>query len=309
MPASTANVAKVRRFNRFYTRQIGLLRRGYLDGPFSLAEARVLYEIAHAKTAEASLIARALDLDPAYLSRMLASFEKQGLITREKSQADARRTRVKLTSTGRRAFAALDKRSEEQAESLLSQLSENDQVRLVSAMTSIESMLAQQETPKQTAPCKLRPPEAGDFGWIISRNALLYANEYGWGGPFEGLCAQIVADFLSNPDPKRGRAWIAEVDGNKVGSILLAAESRDVARIRLLFVEQAARGRGVGEQLLTASLNFAKEAGYKKVTLWTHRVLSSARKLYRRAGFSIVSREKHSKWGAPIVSETWDLHL
>ena len=307
MPAAAQRIAAVRRFNRFYTRQIGVLRKGYLDSPFSLGEGRVLYEIAQGESLTASDIARALDLDAGYLSRLLRSFEKRGLIERKTSEQDARQSHLALTARGRRIFAPLETRSQQQAGAMLGKLKPNEQVQLVASMDSIETLL-NGSTPMSGKPI-LRGPKPGDFGWIVTRHAELYRQEYGWTEPFEGLCAQIVADFVNKFDPKKERAWIAELNGENVGSIMLAKDTVDVARIRLLLVDPKARGHGLGERLTAESIRFARAAGYKKITLWTHSILTAARHIYRKAGFKLMRSEKHKSWGKPVVSEHWDLEL
>jgi DNA-binding MarR family transcriptional regulator/GNAT superfamily N-acetyltransferase len=300
-------IAAVRRFNRFYTRQIGVLRKGYLDSPFSLGEGRVLYEIAHGDRLTASDIVRALDLDAGYLSRLLRSFEKRGLIERKTSAKDARQSHLALTVRGRRIFTPLEKRSQHQAGAMLGKLKQNEQSQLVTAMNSIQSLLNGHAPP--IAKPILRGPKPGDYGWIASRHAELYRQEYGWTEPFEGLCAQIVADFVNKFDPKYERAWIAELNGENVGSIMLAKDTEEVARIRLLLVDPKARGLGLGARLTDESIRFARATGYKKVTLWTHSILTAARHVYKKAGFELLRSEPHESWGKPVVGEHWDLTL
>jgi DNA-binding MarR family transcriptional regulator/N-acetylglutamate synthase-like GNAT family acetyltransferase len=304
---SAPTVAAVRRFNRFYTRQIGVLRKDFLETPFSLGEGRVLCEIAHGERLTATNIARALDLDAGYLSRLLRNFEKRGLVERKVSDKDARQSYLALTPRGRRVFAPLEKRSQQQAGSMLGKLKNNEQSQLVSAMNSIQSLLNGHAAPAGKP--VLRGPKPGDYGWIVTRHAQLYRQEYGWTDPFEGLCAQIVADFINKFDAKKERAWIAELNGENVGSIMLAKDSDDVARIRLLLVDPKARGLGLGAKLTDECVRFARAAGYKKVKLWTHRNLSAARHIYAQAGFKLMRNEKHNSWGKPVVSEHWDLKL
>jgi DNA-binding MarR family transcriptional regulator/GNAT superfamily N-acetyltransferase len=305
-------IGAVRRFNRFYTRQIGVLRRNFLDSPYSLGEARVLYEIARGKGATtASDIGRALDLDAGYLSRVLRNFEKRGLIRRTASPHDARQSHLALTPRGRQAYAPLDRRSQRDVGAMLGRLSSEDQLRLIAAMDMIERLLG---APPDTAPApgrtySLRPPQPGDFGWIVKRHAELYAQEYGWVEPFEGVCAQIVADFANKDDPKRERCWIAEMDGENIGCVFLVADSATVARIRLLLVEPKARGLKLGAHLVDECIGFARGAGYKKITLWTHSVLTVARHIYQKAGFTLTSSEERVSFGKPVVSEYWDLEL
>ncbi len=302
-------IAAVRRFNRFYTLQIGLLRKSFLDSDFSLTEARVLYEIGQAERPTATDIARKLDIDAGYLSRMLRAFEKRGLVARVRSDTDARRSELALTARGRKAFAPLDARSEHEAGAMLANLTDADQKRLVSAMRGIEELLGAEPEDAPAPSYVLRQARPGDFGWMVARHAELYGQDYGWTEPFEGLCAQIVADFVNNYDAKRERCWIAEIDGENVGCVMLVKETKDVARLRLLLVKPRARGLGVGVRLVDECVRFARKCGYRKITLWTHSVLIAARKIYERAGFKLISTEKHNSWGKPVVGETWDLDL
>lgn len=304
-----ARIAAVRRFNRFYTRQLGLLRRSYLGSPFSLAEMRVLYEIAHGEQPNATGIARRLDVDAGYLSRLLRNFEDRGLVSRSKSKVDARQSHLELTPRGKRTFEPIDQRSQREVGAMLAKLSKVEQRNLLAAMRSIESVLAGEAEQNEKRNYALRSPKPGDFGWIIARHAALYAQEYGWKGPFEGLCAQIVADYVNKHDPRRERCWIAEVDGENAGSIMLVKDSEDVARVRMLLVEPTARGLGIGVRLVDECVGFARTAKYAKVTLWTHSVLTAARNIYERAGFKLVASQKHNSWGKEVVGETWDLAL
>jgi DNA-binding MarR family transcriptional regulator/GNAT superfamily N-acetyltransferase len=309
------HIAAVRRFNRFYTRQIGVLRKTYLDSPYSLGEARVLYEIARQGSPTASDVGRALDLDAGYLSRVLRKFEKSGLIERTASARDARQSHLALTTQGKRAYAPLEARSQRGTGEMLSRLAPTKQAQLIAAMTTIEALLGGETgaTPRDNKTvCRsytLREPRPGDFGWVVKRHAELYAQEYDWIEPFEGVCAQIVADFANNNDPKRERCWIAEMDGENVGCIFLAKETVTLARIRLLLVDPKARGLGLGAHLADECIRFARDAGYKKITLWTHSVLTAARHIYQKAGFKLMRSEKRVSWSQPVVSEHWDLEL
>ena len=310
--ASLDAVAAVRRFNRFYTRQIGVLRKTYLDSPYSLGEMRVLYELAHGDQLTASDIGRALDLDAGYLSRLLRNFEKRGLISRTTSAKDARQSHLALTARGRKLFAPMEQRSQQQAGAMLRTLDDAQQARIVAAMNAIETLLASAPAAKADAPARyvLRDPRPGDFGWIVSRHAELYAQEYGWAEPFEGLCAQIVADFVNNFDPKRERCWMAEIDGKNVGCVMLVKDEQpDVARLRLLLVDPKGRGLGLGTRLVDECVRFARAAGYKKITLWTHSVLTAARHVYENAGFTLTWSEPRHTWGQDVVAEFWDLEL
>ena len=299
-------IAAVRRFNRFYTRQIGVLRRNYLDSPYSLGEMRVLYEIAHGATT-ARDIGRVLDLDAGYLSRTLRNFEKRGFVSRKPSKADARASELTLTARGRKAFAPFEQRSQDQVAEMLAALEPEQRKRLTAAMEEIETLFGESKPAPKTY--TLRPPTFGDFGWMVSRHAQLYEQEYGWGEPFEGLCAGIVADFANKNDPKRERCWIAEMNGENVGCVMLVRDSDDVARIRLLLVDPKARGLGLGKRLVDECVQFARQAGYKQVTLWTHSVLAAARHTYEKAGFTLTSSEKRRSWGKDVVAEYWDLTL
>ncbi len=308
-------IATVRRFNRFYTRQIGVLRKTFLDSPYSLGEARVLYEIACADAPTASEIGRALDLDAGYLSRVLRNFEKRGLIRREASASDARQSHLTLTPRGRKDYAPLELRSQRDTAAMLGKLKPQDQLRLIAAMNTIQTLLggdAHKAAPQARAEERhtvLRAPRPGDFGWVVKRHAELYAQEYQWIEPFEGICAQIVADFANKNEPERERCWIAELDGEKVGCVFLIADSASVARIRLLLVDPKARGLGLGARLVAECISFARGAGYKKITLWTHSVLTAARHIYQKAGFALTRSEERVSWSQPVVSEHWDLDL
>jgi DNA-binding MarR family transcriptional regulator/N-acetylglutamate synthase-like GNAT family acetyltransferase len=303
-------IAAMRRFNRFYTRQIGVLRKTYLESPYSLGEARILYEVAQARTPTASDVGRALDLDAGYLSRVLRSLERNGLIERTVSARDARQSHLALSARGKRAFAPLERRSQRNTGAMLDKLAPTDRSRLISAMSTVERLLGggERETPAHRR-YVLRAPRPGDFGWIVKRHAELYALEYGWTEPFEGVCAQIVADFVNKFDKTRERCWIAEMDGENVGSIILAKETESVARVRLLLLDPKARGLGLGARLVDECITFARRTGYKKITLWTHRVLVAARHIYENAGFKLTRSERHRSWGKQVVGEHWDLAL
>lgn len=299
-------VASVRSFNRFYTKQIGLLRKGYLDSPFSLAEVRVLYEVAHRTSPIASQISKELDMDAGYLSRVLANFEKRGLISR-KPGSDARQSHLSLTARGRRAFTALEDKTQTHAGQMLAKLSDADRNRLLDAMRTIQRLLGGQTEPNRSY--VLRPHQPGDIGWVIHRHGALYAAEQGWDERFEALVAQIAAKFVRNFDPRRERCWIAEQEGAILGSIFLVKKSARVAQLRMLLVEPSARGLGLGKRLVDECVRFAREAGYKKITLWTQSDLLAARGIYAKAGFRLVKRQPIRDFGAELVSETWDLDL
>ena len=310
--ASQQTIAAVRRFNRFYTRQIGVLRKNYLDSPYSLGEMRVLYELAQNEKLTASDIARTLDLDMGYLSRLLRNFEKRGLINRKISESDARQSHLTLTARGGKMFAPMEQRSQQYAASMLASLDGTQQAQIVSAMKSIETLLAGTPTVNSVSrpTYTFREPRAGDFGWIVSSHAKLYWREYGWAEPFEGLCAQIVADFVNNFDPERERCWIAEMNDENVGCVMLVKDDQpNVARLRLLLVDPKARGLGLGAKLVDECVRFARAKGYAKITLWTHSVLSAARHVYEGAGFKLTSSEPRRSWGKDVVAEFWDLDL
>lgn len=298
-------IAAVRRFNRFYTQHIGVLREAWLDSPFSLTEARVLYEIGQRPDATARDIGSDLGLDAGYLSRILQRFHRDGLIDKRVSPDDGRQTLLSMTKDGRQAFAPLEAHTRRQVGAMLERLEPQDRTRLIAAMGTVQTLLAAEPQPGYI----LREPRAGDFGWIVARHAVLYAQEYQWTETFEALCAQIVADFVNNFDPSCERGWIAERNGEPIGSVLLAKDSPDVARLRLLLVEPSARGLGIGGRLIDECVGFARQRGYRRITLWTHSVLLAARHLYERAGFRLTSSEPRKSWGQDVVAEYWDLEL
>jgi DNA-binding MarR family transcriptional regulator/GNAT superfamily N-acetyltransferase len=306
-PGFEQRVSAVRRFSRFYTREIGLLQAGFLNTPFSLTQGRVLYELSRQKDCTASDLAAELGLDHGYLSRILRGFADDGLIDRERSKEDGRQVVLSLTTKGRKAFAPLDARSERDASALLGKLSPEDQSRVVSAMSTIQGLVGQQE--KQTRSYLLREHRPGDMGWVVARHGTLYPAEYGWNSHIEAVTADIVANFLKNFDPAREKCWIAEIDGQPVGSVFLVRDKEDVARLRLLIVDPQARGLGIGHRLVEECIRFARDAGYKKITLWTHAVLKAARAIYQQAGFQLVEEWVHDEFGKPEASETWELKL
>jgi DNA-binding MarR family transcriptional regulator/GNAT superfamily N-acetyltransferase len=304
-------VEAVRRFNRFYTRKIGVLGEGLLDSPYSLTQARVLYELAHRERPTASDLVKDLALDPGYLSRILRGFEKQGLLARAASAEDARQRHLTLTSLGRKTFAGLDRTTRRQITALLEPLSEPLQTRLERAMDQIEGVLGKGGAAGAPAAPDyiLRPHRPGDIGWVVHRHAALYAAEYGWDESFEALVAEITAGFIRNFQPARERCWIAERDGQILGSIFLVQESEAVAKLRLLLVEPAARGLGLGQRLIDECLAFARSCGYGQVRLWTNGHLAAARHLYKKAGFHLIESKPCHSFGHDLVSETWELTL
>lgn len=304
-----ARITAVRHFNRFYTRQIGVLQEGLLQSELSLAEVRVLYELAHDEGATATTIGKSLGLDAGYLSRMLRSFEERALVRRRQSSDDGRRTILSLTRKGRSAFDALDARAHDEIAALLEDHSAAEQRALVDAMRSIESLLDDGAASPAPPVVELREPHPGDLGWVIERHGALYAQEYGWGDHFEALVVEIVANFLQTHDPARERFWIATAGGERVGSILLVRDTDSVARLRLLLVEPSARGLGVGKKLVSACLDFARSAGYRKVTLWTNAVLHAARAIYVANGFRLVREEMHTHFGSEQLGQDWELEL
>jgi len=300
-------VAAVRRFNRFYTRQIGLLQESYLKSQFSLSQVRVLYELAHRERPTATELGRELGLDPGYLSRILRLFERRGLLKRTPSKADGRQSHLFLTARGQAAFAPLNTRSREEIGSMLRALRARDQIRLVDSMHAIEGVLGAQ--PEKKVPYLLRPHRPGDMGWVVSRHGALYAQEYGWDETFEALVAGIVKKFIEHYDPRKERCWIAEKDGEPVGSVFVVKQSATVAKLRLMLVEPKARGLGIGARLVDECVRFAGQTGYGKITLWTNSVLRAARRIYKEAGFRLIRQERHRSFGHDLVGETWDLKL
>lgn len=312
MAGMDGRIQAMRSFSRFYTRQIGVLNEGLLKSPFSLTEVRVLYELAYREAATATVIVKALRLDAGYLSRILRGFRKRGLIVRQRSEADGRQSLLSLTEHGCLVFGTLDRRSNEEVGALLRDLPAAEQHRLVEAMQAIEGLLggpAARDAADRAPSLLLRPHQPGDMGWVVHRHGVLYAREYGWDERFEALVASIVARFIQRHDPKRERCWIAEKNGEIVGSVFLVAKSKTVARLRLLLVEPSARGLGLGTRLVSECLRFARAAGYRKVTLWTNSVLHVARRIYEDAGFRLVREEPHKSFGHDLVAQTWELRL
>ncbi|HEX9579971.1 MAG TPA: helix-turn-helix domain-containing GNAT family N-acetyltransferase [Gemmatimonadales bacterium] len=299
-------VAAVRGFNRFYTRRIGVLQEHLLASPFSLAQARVLYELAHRDDASATDLGRDLALDAGYLSRILHGFRRRGFVVRTASPLDGRRGLLRLTPLGRRAFAGLDAASRAQVGTMLGALTLAEQSRLIQAMADVQVLLGAGRT---GAPVVLRSHRAGDMGWVVERHGVVYSREFGWGERFEGLVAGIVSDFLRTREPQRERCWIAERDGVRVGSVFLVRRSERVGQLRLLLVEPEARGLGVGAALVAACLAFARKAGYRKVRLWTVDLLHGARRLYQRAGFTLVREERVTSFGRDLAGQVWELVL
>jgi len=305
---SADRVTAVRRFNRFYTRHIGLLDEGLLSSPLSLTQVRTLYELANRKESTGAELCDTLGLDPGYLSRILSGFEKNRLVEKKESPRDARQTLLALTKKGRQVFEPLNARSDEQVRSILSKLSPARQDDLLSSMKTLESLLSRGSgRPKHYV---LRQHQPGDMGWVVWRHGVLYSQEYGYDERFEALVAGIVAEFVESLDPLRERCWIAELDGENVGSIFLVKESQTVAKLRLLLVEPSARGLGIGKKLVSECVRFARMARYRRILLWTQSELAAARAIYQNAGFKLVGEEKHESWSRKgLVAETWELKL
>jgi DNA-binding MarR family transcriptional regulator/GNAT superfamily N-acetyltransferase len=304
-----ARIAAVRRFNRFYTRQVGALAEGLLHSPLSLAEGRLLYELAHRDAPTAAELGRDLRLDPGYVSRLVRGLEQRGFLERAPSPTDGRQTLLRLTQEGRATFEDLDAKASAEVAAVLASLSDAQQRRLLDAIRTIEKLLG--DAPRERVPYILRPHRPGDMGWIVSRQAVLYAQEYGWNEEYEALIARIVADFIDKFDPKREYCWIAERDGDIVGSVFVVRhpEREDVAKLRLLYVEPTARGMGIGARLVSEVTRFARQAGYHTLTLWTNSVLVSARRLYEAQGYRLVHEEPHHSFGKDLVGQTWELTL
>lgn len=300
-------IAAVRAFNRFYTRKLGVLDQHLGKSPFSLSEARVLYELAHRDDLAAKEIGNELGLDPGYLSRIVQSFDEQGLITRRPLPADRRQYQLSLTAKGRQAFAKLNLNSQNEVAAMLARLSASDTSRLTQAMATIESVLEQPRS--RPAAFVLRSHRVGDMGWVISKQAAAYAADYNWDISYEALVAEICAQFIRTYDPAREHCWIAEVGGEAVGSIFLVKATEEIAKLRLLQVEKKARGLGVGRALVEQCIQGARERGYRRMTLWTQSILVAARGIYQSAGFKRVKEEKHHSFGADLVGETWERDL
>jgi DNA-binding MarR family transcriptional regulator/GNAT superfamily N-acetyltransferase len=303
------DIANFRRFTRMYTRFVGTLQEGLLNTEYSLAEARVLYELANRDTPKAKEVAEALGLDTGYLSRILAKFEGDGLLKRTASKQDGRYAELALTRQGRAAFRKLNTRSDKQARSVLEGLPPADRAQLIGSMRTIENVLSKEGRPRPGF--VLRQHRAGDMGWVVAREAAVYFEEYGFDAAFEALVARIVADFLANFDAARERCWIAEVDGTSAGHIFLVKhpEHPDTAKLRLLFVEPDARGMGLGHALVKECVGFARSAGYRRVVLWTQSNLAAAHRVYVGVGFRLVQQERHHSFGQDLVGETWELEL
>ena len=299
------HVEAVRRFNRFYTGRIGVLRPGIVGSPYTLPEARILYALGRDGRSTATAIGRELSLDLGYLSRLLQSLRRRGLLQAQRAAHDARQQDLTLTEKGRKAYEMLDARSREEMQQMLAPLAPGARDRLVGAMSAIKSLLEKEE-----APIVLREPRPGDMGWVVERHAALYHEQDGWGAAFEALCAGIVKDFLEKFDPAWERCWIAERGGERLGCVFLVNDKNRVARLRLLLVEPSARGTGLGRRLVEECICFSREKGYRKVVLWTHSHLKAARAIYEKAGFKKLPKtDVHDTFGPRAVSEYWELEL
>jgi DNA-binding MarR family transcriptional regulator/GNAT superfamily N-acetyltransferase len=306
-PISDDLIAAVRAFNRFYTRRLGVLEQHLLDSPFSLTEARVLYELAHRDDPAAKTIGTELGLDAGYLSRIIQQFQDKGLIVRKACAEDRRQFRLSLTAKGRLAFGRLDRSSHDEIAAMLSRLPAGSGERLVQAMAIIERLLVE---PSAGAPAAgLRDPRPGDMGWVVQSHGAFYAAEYGFDASFEGLVAEIAAKFLASFDASRERCWIADLEGTQVGSVFLVRHSDEVAKLRLLLVDPAGRGQGLGRRLVGECIAFARQCGYRKITLWTQSILVAARKIYQDQGFVKVATEPHRSFGQNLIGETWEREL
>ena len=303
---SGQEIAAVRAFNRFYTRKLGVLDQQLLKSPFSLSEARVMYELAHTGDLAAKEIGLELGLDPGYLSRIIQKFDEDGLVTRKPLPSDRRQYQLSLTAKGRASFARLERTSQEHVGTMLGPLSGEDRTRLIGAMDTIERLLA---APRAATPAILRDPRPGDMGWVVQSHGALYASEYGFDASFEALVAEIAAKFITSFDAARERCWIADIDGRPVGSVFLVRHSDDVAKLRLLLVEPVGRGQGLGRRLVAECISFARACGYRRITLWTQSFLVAARKIYQEAGFVRVAAEPHRSFGQNLIGETWEREL
>jgi DNA-binding MarR family transcriptional regulator/GNAT superfamily N-acetyltransferase len=304
---AASRVAAFRRFNRFYTQKIGVLESSYLQSPFSLAEARVLYELAQRQEITASEISASLGLDMGYLSRILAKLQARHLIKRAPAEQDARQRLIQVTAKGIQSVSALDASSQAQAGALLARLSGPQQAGVLQAMSQIQSTLGNESGPNE--PYLIRTHRTGDLAWIVYRHAALYSQEYGWRQGFEELVMEIAAAFLKNYDPTGERCWVAERAGEILGCVMLVRKSKRVAQLRLLLVEPSARGLGIGKRLVNECIRFSRETGYKKIVLWTHDVLSAARGIYQKTGFKLTGTGSHEDFGPRVTSETWELRL
>ena len=301
-------IADIRAFNRYYTRWVGALERRHLGSSFSLAEARVLYELTHQPGMIARDIIERLGLDPGYLSRMLKRFESDGLIQREKAVDDGRAAELRPTLVGLALFDELDRKAAERITGAIEALSEQERERLTAAM-GLVTQLTSKDVQLTRGEVVLRQPRSGDYGWAIGRHGVIYETEFGWGPRFEGLVAELFGRFASSHDPERERCWIAEIEGERVGCVFIVAREPRLAQLRCLLVEPRARGRGVGAALVHECVNFARGAGYERMMLWTNKGLDSARKIYQSVGFELVDEQPHEDFGVPLIGQNWEMAL
>jgi DNA-binding MarR family transcriptional regulator/N-acetylglutamate synthase-like GNAT family acetyltransferase len=301
-----SSIDAVRRFNRFYTRRIGVLKPGMVGSPHPLPEARVLYELGQVPQATATVLGKALGMDLGYLSRLVQGLKRRGLLQAKRAPHDGRHSFLSLTEKGRKAYTMLNTRSRDEMGAMLAPMPSPQRTRLVAAMRTVESLLGGEAERGEVA---LRAPRAGDMGWVVERHAAVYYAEWGWGAPFEALVAGIVKDFLEKLDPARERCWIAERDGERVGCVFVVDDGKGAARLRLLLVEPAARGTGLGKRLVEECIRFARAKGYRRMVLWTHANLLAARGIYRKLGFNLDKTWKHREFGADVVAENWSLAL
>src|ERR1700722_11378244 len=304
---SDDEVLAARAFNRFYTRKLGVLDQQLLKSPYSLSEARVMYELAHRGELAAKEIGAELGLDPGYLSRIMQKFDEDGLITRTPLASDRRQYQLSLTARGRQAFAKLERSSHDEVAAMLAALSPRERGRLTEAMATIQGLLGPARA--SVAPANLREPRPGDLGWVVQSQGALYASEYGFDSTYEGLVADIAAKFVASFDASRERCWIADIGGNPVGSVFVVRSSDDVAKLRLLLVEPMGRGQGLGQRLVAECIAFARACGYRRITLWTQSFLVAAQKIYQDAGFVQVKSEPHRSFGQNLIGETWEREL
>jgi DNA-binding MarR family transcriptional regulator/N-acetylglutamate synthase-like GNAT family acetyltransferase len=304
---SDGRIAAVRAFNRFYTRKLGVLDQHLLKSPFSLSEARVLYELAHRQDLAAKEIGIELGLDPGYLSRIVQKFDEDGLLTRKPLLSDRRQYLLSLTAKGRRAFAKLERSSQDDIAAMLAAMPYGDSQRLIAAMAVLERLLGATDVPPP--PAILRNHRPGDMGWVVQSHGALYASEYGFDSSFEALVAEIAAKFLTSFDASREHCWIADIEGTQVGTVFLVKHTDEVAKLRLLLVDPAGRGQGLGKRLVGECVGFARQCGYRKITLWTQSILLAARRIYQDAGFVRVSSEPHRSFGHNLIGETWEREL
>jgi DNA-binding MarR family transcriptional regulator/N-acetylglutamate synthase-like GNAT family acetyltransferase len=307
MDTTGERIETVRRFSRFYTRQIGLLEESLLHSPFSLSEGRIVWEIAHRGTTTATELGEDLGLDAGYLSRLLRGLARRGFLAREPSPEDRRRVLLSLTPAGRKAFDGIDEASRREVGGMLDRLTDDQQARLVSSLEAAERLLSPRDEAGE--PYVLRPPEPGDIGWVVQSHGRLYAREYGWDWTFEALAAEIMAHFIRSFDPARERCWIAERDGRNVGCVFVVRREDDVAQLRCLLVDPAARGLGLGRRLVAECIRFARNAGYKRMMLWTNDILHAARRIYEDEGFTLLEEERHRSFGQDLVGQIWELEL